>query len=104
MKDYMFVCAQDPNLFRYFKFGEKWSQCYVFEFRGESDTFENVYWGNHAYVEPDRKIISELLTISFLPDQSDKWKQIDYDFVHNDIHFKNILELAESKIKTIERK
>jgi len=72
MNNYLF-CNSKKKLFRYFTLGQDWHECYVVEFMQDANQYINLYWGNYEYVEKDRRIISEMLTISFLPDPKDEW-------------------------------
>ncbi len=102
MKSILFCNSENPNRIRYLQVGETWNVSFVVEFMLGSKIYNNIYWGNVYYVEKDRHVISELLTISFLPDKSDKWIKCDFDKVINN-EMKYIIEQAELAVEQLNK-
>lgn len=103
MGNYLFVNSEDPNLFRYFRFGEKWNECFIIEFKLGADHYEQLYWGDNSYNQKSRPAISELISIAFLPDKFDKWKKRDLEIFQKGICIDNIIKQAENEIKKINK-
>ena len=97
-KEFLFSNSQDPNRLRYFRLGEEWHESFVVEFMLGADRYEKLYWGDYVYVEESRRIISEMLTIAFLPDSHDEWKTKDLSRIQKGIDFTPIVQQAENKI------
>lgn len=102
MENVLFSNSEKSNLFRYFRLGEDWPECFVVEFIIGEDHYEHLYWGNNSYVENDRAIISELLTITYLPDSMDKWKKEKLERFQSRIE--NIIKKAENEINALKNK
>ena len=98
-QEFLFSNSQTPNLLRYFRLGEEWHESFVIEFTLGTDHYEKLYWGDHIYVEESRCIISEMLTIAFLPDPHDKWKKENIDMILKGIDLTPILHHVENEIK-----
>ena len=96
MENELFCNSENPNLFRYFRLGENWHDCFVVEFMLDKDCYDNLYWGNYNYVERDRSVISKMLTIKYLPDPRDEWKIENLNKFQSRIE--KILTLSENKI------
>lgn len=97
-KEFLFSNSRNPNLLRYFRLGEEWHESFVVEFTLDANCYGQLYWGNCVYVEEDRRIISEMLTIAFLPDSHDEWKKKNLELMESGIDFSLILKQAEKEI------
>lgn len=98
MKDYLFSNAENPNRLRLFRLGEEWHDSFVAEFTLGTNDYEHLYWGNCVYVEEDRRVISSMLTMAFLPDSHDEWKENNIERIQIGIDFKPILCKIENEI------
>ncbi|MBQ8097301.1 MAG: hypothetical protein IJ243_09510 [Prevotella sp.] len=94
MKETLFVNVKNPNLYSYFRLGDDWEKCFVVVFSVDKDNFDNLYWGNTSYVEPDRGIISMFLTSLYLPAPTDEWKKVSDMFLAQ-------TEMIQERLNTI---
>ena len=93
--DLLFVNISQPNLYKFFRRRKTWDECYMVEFRSDSDEF-TLYWGHNVN---ERSLIDA--TEVLLPSHTkDKWKKIDFN------HFSpfNLTQIVESIEKTISEK
>lgn len=88
----LFVNTNDSHLFRYFRIGREWKDCFIVELKSNDNHHQKLYWGNVEYVEEERKEISSLLTILVLPDAKDEWKQISETVINGSPTIKEILQ------------
>lgn len=98
MEEFLFSSVENSNRLRLFRLGKEWYECFVVEFMLGANHIEHIYWGNQVYVEEDRRVISSMLTIAFLPDSHDKWEKVNLEKMQKGIDFKPILNQVEDEI------
>lgn len=98
MEIYLFSHSENPARHRILWLGEEWHETFVVEFVHGAKCFDRLYWGNRIYVEEDRLVISEMLTIWFLPDSRDEWKKENFDKMSIGKDFNSILQQAKDEI------
>ena len=81
METFVFKNVKNENIIRFFRLSDTWEGCYIVELKSDDDSYEYLYWGNSKNNDNSRRWISLLLTIHYIPDSTDEWKELTPNYL-----------------------